>query len=70
MTIYLTVPYEEKEQAKKLGARWDPIKKQWYVRDSYEMYPFLRWLPKRYPTKELYEKLNSTKLDQRSNACT
>ena len=29
--IYLKVPYEEKEEAKQLGARWDPDRKQWYV---------------------------------------
>ncbi len=29
--IYLRVPYEEKEEAKQLGARWDPDRKQWYV---------------------------------------
>ncbi len=25
--IYLNVPYEEKDEAKKLGARWDPGRK-------------------------------------------
>ena len=29
--IYLNVPYEEKEQAKKLGAKWDQGVKEWYV---------------------------------------
>ena len=28
--IYLNVPYEEKEEAKKLGAKWDPGRKKWY----------------------------------------
>jgi|ETNmetMinimDraft_14_1059893.scaffolds.fasta_scaffold18694_1 hypothetical protein len=29
--IYLTVTYEEKEEAKKLGARWDGSRKKWYI---------------------------------------
>lgn len=29
--IYLKVPYEEKEEAKKYGARWDPSRKKWYL---------------------------------------
>ena len=29
--IYLNVPYEEKEEAKKLGARWDQGNKKWYI---------------------------------------
>ena len=29
--IYLTVPYKEKDEAKKLGARWDPDSKLWYI---------------------------------------
>ena len=28
--VYLNVPFADKEHAKKLGARWDPQKKQWY----------------------------------------
>ena len=31
--IYLNVPYEEKDRVKSLGARWDPIKKKWWVRN-------------------------------------
>ena len=29
--IYLNVPFEEKEEAKKLGAKWDPGRKLWYI---------------------------------------
>lgn len=28
--IYLNVKYADKDDAKKLGARWDPVKKKWY----------------------------------------
>lgn len=29
--IYLNLPYDEKEDGKRLGARWDPKKKKWYI---------------------------------------
>ena len=28
---YLAVPYDQKDDAKKLGARWDPEAKKWYA---------------------------------------
>ena len=28
---YLQVPFAEKDEAKKLGARWEPERKQWWV---------------------------------------
>ena len=32
--IYLNVPFSEKERGKKLGTRWDPKKKKWYILTS------------------------------------
>ncbi len=32
--IYLTVPYDEKDQAKALGAKWDGVVKKWYVHEA------------------------------------
>ena len=32
--IYLRVPYDEKEEAKKMGARWDMNKKKWYYEEG------------------------------------
>ena len=29
--VYLSVPYEEKDEAKKLGAKWNPQKQKWYI---------------------------------------
>ena len=29
--IFLSVPYAKKDEAKALGARWEPVKKQWYI---------------------------------------
>lgn len=28
--VYLNVPYEKKEHAKYLGAKWEPLRKKWY----------------------------------------
>ena len=29
--IYLNIPYCEKDEGKKLGTKWDPKKKKWYI---------------------------------------
>jgi len=34
--IYLDVPYERKEEAKMLGAKWDVSKKKWYITSDNE----------------------------------
>lgn len=34
MRTYLSIPYAEKEEAKRFGARWDPDKKLWYSPDG------------------------------------
>lgn len=43
--IDLKVPYSEKDEAKKLGARWDSTSKTWFVPDSVDPSAFKRWLP-------------------------
>ena len=45
--ILLEVPFAEKDTAKSLGARWNPLEKKWYVPDDLEqdLTPFERWLP-------------------------
>ena len=45
MKTYLNVPVQEKEQAKRLGARFDWAKKQWFVPDGIDVANFLPWLP-------------------------
>ncbi len=42
---YLSVPFAEKDAAKKLGARWDMIARAWYVPDGIASDSFMRWLP-------------------------
>lgn len=45
MKTFLFVPFEEKDDAKRLGARWDIARKRWYVDDLENLEPFLRWMP-------------------------
>ena len=40
---YLNVPYNEKNDAKALGAKWDRRAKSWYVREDADLKPFARW---------------------------
>jgi hypothetical protein len=47
--IFLNVPYAEKDQARALGARWNPVRKRWYVPDGVESSPFEKWLPAEAP---------------------
>lgn len=49
---FLTVPYKEKEQAKKLGARWDKESKLWYAPEGTDLNPLAAWLPERSVTPE------------------
>ncbi len=44
MRVYLAVPYEEKDAAKAVGARWDSEFRRWYVDEGAELTPFRRWL--------------------------
>ena len=32
--VYIDIPYSNKEDAKEIGARWDPIKKLWYYTEE------------------------------------
>ncbi len=44
---YLTVPYNDKDMVKQLGAKWDPDKRMWYVPDNTYNFriKFAKWLP-------------------------
>jgi Domain of unknown function (DUF5710) len=41
--INLKVPFNEKDQAKSLGARWNAEAKLWYVPQGVEAGPFEKW---------------------------
>lgn len=43
MRVNLFMPFEERDQARRLGARWDAARKTWYVENPNDMQPFLRW---------------------------
>jgi len=40
----LKVPFNEKDQAKSLGARWNAESKNWYVPQGIDTAPFEKWL--------------------------
>lgn len=42
---FLTVPYKEKEQAKKLGAKWDKENKLWYAPEGTDLNQLSAWMP-------------------------
>jgi hypothetical protein len=44
--IFLNVPYAEKDEARALGARWNPGKKRWYVPNGVALDTFAKWMPK------------------------
>lgn len=44
--VYLTCPFEEKDECKLLGGKWDPDKKKWYVPSGLSVEKFSKWLPK------------------------
>lgn len=43
-TTYLRVPYDDKDSAKELGARWDPDERAWYVPAGVPTSPFAAWI--------------------------
>lgn len=45
MRMNLKVPFAEKDEAKKLGARWDAGRKVWYVEGLADLAAFSRWSP-------------------------
>ena len=47
MRTNLNVPFHEKDQAKSLGAWWDPARKTWYVESVENLEPFQRWMDER-----------------------
>ncbi len=45
MRVNLKVPIEEKDQARRLGAKWDAARRTWYVEDVERLEPFMQWIP-------------------------
>ena len=44
--IFLDCPYSEKDEVKKLGAKFDWTEKKWFIPFELEIAPFAKWLPK------------------------
>jgi hypothetical protein len=44
-TLLLEVPFAEKDDAKRLGARWDAAARKWYVPHGLDIKQFSRWWP-------------------------
>ena len=44
ININLKVPFNEKDQAKSLGARWNAEAKLWYVPQGVDTSPFEKWM--------------------------
>lgn len=43
MIIYLNVPFKDKDKAKSLGAKWNHVKKHWYIENMDNLEPFAKW---------------------------
>lgn len=41
---YIAVPWDDNDEAKKLGAKWDGQNKSWYVEKGQDLTPFTEWL--------------------------
>lgn len=48
---YLSVPWDDKDLVKSLGARWDGERKSWYVPKGKDPAPFQKWVVKKAPPK-------------------
>lgn len=48
MKTFLNVPYDQKDQAKRLGAQWDATRKSWYIYNTEDMNSFMKWMPKKH----------------------
>ncbi len=44
--FYINCPYDEKDLAKALGAKWDNDARKWYVPEGLDKNRFKRWRPK------------------------
>lgn len=47
MRVNLNVPYEQKDAARRAGARWDAARKTWFVENVERLEPFTQWIDKR-----------------------
>lgn len=43
--VTLAVPFAQKDEAKALGCRWDPVRRVWEAPQGEDMSAFARWMP-------------------------
>ena len=58
MRRYLFVPFEEKDEVKKLGGMYDPQVKQWFIPENMEEANFSKWI-----TREHFDYVQSSKVN-------
>lgn len=46
--IFLNVRFKDKDQVKKLGAKWDSRQRGWWISDRQDRQEFIPWLPLKY----------------------
>lgn len=44
MSLIINVPFSEKDEAKSLGAKWNPTLKKWYVEKRENYHKFSKWI--------------------------
>lgn len=62
MRINLNCPYEDRHEARKLGAWWDKNQCTWYVVDPEDLTPFMRWIHGAKPCEQKPAKKRKTKV--------
>lgn len=48
MRTNLNVPFSQKDEARRIGAKWDAARRTWYVENVENLKPFMKWMDKRY----------------------
>lgn len=56
MKTLLDIPYDQKEEAKRLGAKFDSAASTWYCPDGCDLAKFAKWLPPKW--KKIYNELD------------
>lgn len=62
MRFYLNCPYEEKDEAKALGAMWDKFHKRWYYEAEEKNLAFAKWEETSYKFRETKESKEALKI--------
>jgi len=42
--IFLNCPFDDKDECKSLGGKWDGDARKWYITDDMEAAPFEKWM--------------------------